>query len=388
MKKNSYKIKMCKKNVFWIISVFILTLISWFFLYDKNGIRQNSEETEIGVILPLTGDWGGFGHRMKNGILLWKKQNPNARVNIHIEDGMGKANNSISAFNKLISVNMINACITGVSPVVLGLAPVAEKKEIFLINAGATNPDIKKSSDYVFTLIPDADVEAAYIADFLLNSLKKTECFVYWKNDDSGKGMLDSFSKFYIRNGGSIKGNAAITSMDDIKNTLSKIQSLKVKTVFVPTNGEMIAKIINQAYKLGLNDILWVGYAATESPELKNDLAFLKDVKLIFSSYSFDGNKAFSEKSRQFINDYQAEFGEVPAYYSATCYDAISLIYDALKNYNGDSKSIKKYIYNLKSYNGVSGNFHIDGKNYVTSGLSFKMFNNGHIMPINIELYK
>lgn len=50
----------------------------------------------------------------------------------------------------------------------------------------------------------------------------------------------------------------------------------------MPTNGEMIAKIINQAYKLGLNDILWVGYAATESPELKNDLAFLKDVKLIF----------------------------------------------------------------------------------------------------------
>ncbi|XBD74439.1 ABC transporter substrate-binding protein [Akkermansia massiliensis] len=102
------------------------------FLYDKNGIRQNSEETEIGVILPLTGDWGGFGHRMENGILLWKKQNPNARVNIHIEDGMGKANNSISAFNKLISVNMINACITGVSPVVLGLAPVAEKKKFFL----------------------------------------------------------------------------------------------------------------------------------------------------------------------------------------------------------------------------------------------------------------
>ena len=376
---------MNSKNKIILAVVAVLAVAAIIALGIKNQMQKQPEDgLKVGVVLPLTGDWSNFGEKMANGIKLWQKEHHEANVSIFFEDGAGKAPNSINAFNKLVNSNGISACISGVSPVLLALAPLASSNKILTVNAGATNPDIKRSSDYTFTIIPDAEVEASYIANYLATVLNRKECFVYWKNDDSGIGMYKSFSKTYEQCGGDVVGNESIISIDDVQNTLHKIRTNDIKTVFIPTNGEMIARVIRQAYSIGLTDVLWVGYAATESPSIVSDLKDIP-VNLIFSSYAFNSEKAFSEKSQSFIEEYKKMFGESPAYYAATCYDSIDLIFQAFNN-KGD-KDLKESLLSIKQFNGVSGNLVIDGQNYVKSEMSFKMLHDGAIKSINPSLF-
>ena len=346
--------------------------------YKSQNHSASDGVIRIGVILPLSGDWGQFGQRMLNGILLWEAEHPEAHIKLYIEDGQGNASKSAIAFSKLVNVDKITACISGVSPVILAIAPLADKAKVFTVNAGATNPDIKKASDYVFTIIPDAEIEARFIATFVYKQLGFKECYVLWKNDDSGLGMLNCFAEEFTLHGGEILGNDAILSLDSIRNSLEKIKEKGAKVVFVPTNGEMVAKIIKQAYMMGMKDIQWVGYAATESPELLRDLAGLEDVRLMFSSYAFNAIDAFSEKSTNFIKRYQKKYNETPAYYSATCYDAIDIIYKAMESEKCD---IKSAVQNFEKYAGVSGNFDIAG-NYVSSGMTIKYMGSGEIRTL------
>lgn len=364
---------------------FIIMVISCLFI--NYSCKDDSDIITVGAIFPMSGDWGNYGVQMSNGLKLWETNNENSKIKIVYADGKGNVNTSLSVYNKLVQINHMDICISGVSSVLLGIAPLSEKNDVFTINAGATNPEIKTSSNNIFCIIPDANVEASYIADFLIDSIKRFSCFVYWKNDDSGRGMLNSFRERYEQIGGRIIDNEPIENAGFVKNTLSRIKKLNIKTVFIPTNGEMIAKIIRQAYNMGMNDILWVGYAAAESPELIQELKNLDNIKFIFSSYSYK-NSSNTSLTTKFKQDYIQMFGEEPQYYSATCYDAISLISKAVANNCKTSEEIKQYIYSLDSYEGVSGLLNIGGKNYVTSGMVFCMYNEGQIIPINSDLYK
>lgn len=348
-------------------------------IYKNHQKESDDSVIRIGVILPLSGDWGQFGERMLNGIKLWQDEHPNARVKLYVEDGKGNAQKSITAFSKLVNLDRINACISGVSPVILGIAPLADKAHVFTVNAGATSPEIKKITPYMFTIIPDAEVEARYIARYVSKQLKFRECYVLWKNDDSGLGMLKCFSDEFSKLGGSVIGSDSILSIDSIKDSLAKIKNARVKAVFIPTNGEMMARIIKHAYSMGLRDIQWIGYAATESPELKKELGDINDVKLIFSSYAFNANRAFSGKSERFITSYRQRFSEIPAYYSATCYDAIDLIFSAS---SAEGSDLLEKIKSISQFQGVSGDFTIAG-NHVNSGMTMKMLQNGDIVNVD-----
>ena len=370
-------------NKKWIFGFIVITIVLLIFgLYiSKNNIGSNNN-IKVGIILPLTGEAGNYGKQMLNGAILWKELHPTSNIKLVSADGKGVANSSINAFNKLVLSDGIITCISGFSVPTLAVMPVAVERQILLLNAGATNPQIKKGGRYVFSLVPDADVEADYIAKFLINNLNRSDCFVYWQNDDSGKGMLDVFSKSYTHSGGSIIGQESFLATE-IKSTLDKINATGCKTVFIPTSGDNLAKVIRQSFSMGMTNILWVGYAAAESPSLKQELDGYQNVKLIFSTYAFDNKNGKDEKSKDFISAYRKRFGVIPAYYSATCFDAMEIISLAIENGCITSDDISDYIRSIGIFHGVAGSFEIhNGDNFVSAGLSFKKFENGEIVDL------
>lgn len=377
------------KNKKWFIILGIVALLAIVAI----GIYKNSQRRpaadgriRIGVILPLTGDWSSFGNQMVNGIQLWQKEHPEAEVEVFFEDGKGLAKESIDVLNTDLWQRDIRIYISGFSAAILGMGPVIVKNDAFLINAGATNPQIKAFGNNVFTLIPDADVEAKFIARFVFEELNEKKCFVYHQNDDSGNGLANVFTKTYVGLGGNIVGRESIQSDNEIANVLQKIRLTKSKVVFIPANGAYVAKIIRQAKNLNMNDIIWVGYAGAETPEIIRLLSGLGDVKLVFSTYSFSNNAVHNDRTKAFIRGYQDVYGIAPAYYAATCYDAIDLIFKAYQKC-GKENEISKTIRNMKYFNGVSGNYEIMGNNHVSSGMSLKMFYNGKIVPFDKALF-
>ena len=359
-----------------IILVFVFAISIFVF---ESCVKKQDNAVKIGVIIPLSVQWSDYGEQMKNGIDLWIKNNPDSKVKIIYEDGEALPKKSVSAFNLLISKD-IKALITGFSGVVLSLAPIAERNSIPLLNGGATNPNIKKSGSYIFNVVPDAEIEASFIATFLKDSLNLKNCFIYWQNNDAGKGMKDFFKNKYIEIGGHIIGELSHNiDQQDYKNDLSQIKSKDPKVIFVPTYSKDLGLIIKQATDIGIKDVLWVGYAATETKDVINIAAERLNGKLIYSYYSFDIENQQDEKMKKFVIDFQKEYQQQPGLYSATFYDAISIIDSAIKS----DKNIKDYIYGLNIFNGVSGKLRFNHRNYITSGMKMKIIYDNQFKNFN-----
>lgn len=355
-------------SVIIIVGMLILFFNDWSDAGEGGCIR-------VGVVLPLSGDWGLFGQRMLNGIHLWQADHPDAHVKVFVEDGKSNVSKSIAAFNKLTQIHRIQACVTGTSPVVLGIAPLADSQKVFTVNIGAINPKIKTLSPYMFTIVPDADVEASFLADFMINNLNAHSCYILWRNDDSGLGMLHSFRKAYGEAGGKIIGDGAVLSIDGIKDELMKLKASGAQTVFIPVNGDLAAHVIKQAVSIGLGGVQWIGYAATETPELTKELNGI-DVKLIFSTFAFSIDEAVNEKSAKFISDYRLRYREDPSLYSATCYDALDLIYSSCQMSN---TNVCDAVETRKHFEGVSGRLEIC-KNFIRAKMSLKMLKENRFM--------
>lgn len=367
-----------KRYLFHLATLITLTL---FITNCDNRKKGNDEKSvaKVGVIIPLTGQFSDYGKQMKNGVDLWMNDHPKSKIQIEFEDGEAIPKKSVDAFNLLITRN-ISCVVSGFSSVVLSMAPIANKNKIPLINAGATNSDIKSTSKYVFNVIPDADIEAKFIADFLVDSLKIAKCHIFFQNNDAGVGMRNNFEKEFRDKGGSI--DLIIphdATQTDYKNDLVKLKEGDPKTVFVPTYSKNLGLIIKQAKELGLDDILWVGYAASETNDLLSIAGKIIDGDLIYSYYEFNPEIADKSNASKFVKDYKTKFNEEPGLYSATFYDALSIIDSSLYS----EKSIVDYIYSLYSFEGVSGNLVFDHKNYISSGMRMKMVINNQFSEFN-----
>jgi branched-chain amino acid transport system substrate-binding protein len=347
-----------------------LILIALFIFSACNNVGKNKDVTKIGVIIPLTGQYSDYGIQMKRGIDLWVKENPKSNIEIIYEDGKATPKESVSAFNLLLNKN-VSAVITGFSGVVLALAPIAEDNKIPLINGGATNPNIKNTGAYIFNVIPDAEVEAQFIAKYLIDSLKIYECSIYWQNNDAGKGMYEYFSTNFIKLGGKIIDCLPHNiDQQDYKNDLMKIKNSNAKTVFIPTYSKDLGLIIKQASDIGLNDILWVGYAATETNDVISTAGTRLDGNLIYSYYEYDTKSGSANtKTENFNMAFKESYKAEPGLYSATFYDAISIIADAV----AQKKQIKDFIYAIDDFQGVLGTLKFNHKNYISSGMKMKM---------------
>lgn len=364
--------------------LFLFTIV----LMNSCNVNSNGDKINVGLLLPLTGAWSNSGEQMATGAQLWEQNNPNSKLNLIYEDSKSSAKYGISAFSKMLNVNNIDVCITGVTPVIFGISPMIDESGVFTMNVGAINPKIKELSNNLFCVIPDAEVEGEYISNYMIHNLNRKTCSVLWKNDDSGRGIFDSFKSSYAKSAGTIISDFAVENDTEMKSILLNIYNSNVRTIFIATNGENVARIIRQAYSLGLTDILWVSFAAAESPELLETLSALQCTNFIMSSYSFN-NMNVTPKTAQFVESYKYKFNKMPQVYAASCYDALSLINMAVEK--GDcktAKEIREYVISLQSYDGASGCFEISNKNYVSAGMSFSMFSEGKILPIDDNLYR
>lgn len=377
-----------KERFFLLVFIIVISMGVLFFPSCDKGEKENiKKEIKIGVIVPLTGQWSYYGNQFKRGIELWKKQNPKTEIKILYEDNQANPKDSIAAFNKLCDEGVVTI-LSGFSSVMLTLGPLANSKQIVLINGGATNPDIKKAGNFVFNMIPDAEIEASFIANFIVNELKVKESVIYWQNNDAGKGMMETFKDVYNAKGGKIIENLSHDPTQiDFKNDLIKIIKTNVKVVFVPTYDKQLAQIVKQAMEIGIENILWICYASAQTDDMIRITKNSSDGRVLYSYYSYDIEGEFSiEKQKKFSEEFEKTYDQKPSIYAATYYDAISILSEAIGKNNTTPIKIQNYIYHLKNYSGVLGELHFNGKNYVTSGVKMKMISKGKFVEYNKDL--
>ena len=109
--------------------------------------KHPNGQIKIGVIAPLTGPLAEYGIAFRNGVELLNSQNSNPKVKYIFEDNQWDSDAAITAFNKLVQVDGVNAVINWGTPTSEAIAPLVKNTIPFI--AITTEPPITKLSPYI-----------------------------------------------------------------------------------------------------------------------------------------------------------------------------------------------------------------------------------------------
>ncbi len=120
----------------------------------------NAETIHLGAIIPLTGPGAVVGNQEMRGIQFAIDQ-ANAKggvqgnqVEVQFEDNQAKPDQSVLSFNKLVDLQHVPMIFTGYSGPSLAMAPLATRKKVLMVNAGAQSDKLGTASPYLVNTLP------------------------------------------------------------------------------------------------------------------------------------------------------------------------------------------------------------------------------------------
>jgi len=331
------------------------------------GCDKKQESVTIGALLPLTGKFAVYGNYMKQGLevayddAVKNKTIDPKYVKLVIEDVKIDPKLAISAYRKLKSTTNLVAVLPVTSACTLAIKSISNKDNVVMINTTAISSEIEDLDDYTFSVLADAKLISKYLVKFALDKEKNNASIIY-RDDASGVSIMNEFKKQFIAKGGNIiLTEANKPSSFEFKNSISKLKDTNTSLVILASFGTEVSKYLIQAKEMDYSTQV-MAYETFYSQKALDEAKGNAE-GIIFPIPKFDVNskKADVEALRQKIkNKYNSD---KIVFYTATMYDGISLLFDAINQGNKSGNKIKKYIHNLESYNGITGkmSFREDG---------------------------
>ena len=353
-------------------SVVLIIILVIFSLGICGCSKEDSSQIKVGIIAELTGDIPAVGASCKNaaemaaaevndrgGIQLGDKK---YKIKLIIEDNAGKADQSASSAQKLITQNKVLAIVgPNASRYALPAAEIAETSKVVLITPWSTAPkatlDSKTnaSKKYVFRACFIDPFQGGVLAKFTLDNLKlKKAAVLYDVASEYNKGIAEIFKDVYEKNGGKIVAFETYTTNDkDFSSQLTKIKKAAPDIIFLPNYYSEVPLQIQQAKRLGIT-VPFIGADAWGSSELIKLCGTDCNDYYFSTHYAAD---AATETTKKFIASYQAKYGVIPDDVAALTYDSFGLLLQALKTAGkSDRQAVRDALAKIPQYEGVTGN--------------------------------
>jgi len=336
------------------------------------GGAGQAKTIKVGVIAELTGDIPAVGASCKNAAEMAVQQVNDAgglevggtkyKVELYIEDNAGKADQSASSAQKLITQQNVVAIIgPNASRYAIPASEIAESSKVVLISPWSTNPkttlnaNTNESKKYVFRAAFIDPFQGRVIAKFALDNLKATKAAVlYDVASEYNKGIAEFFKSTYEENGGTIVAFETYTTGDkDFSAQLTKIKDAGPEVIFLPNYYSEVPLQIQQAHRLGI-DVPFLGSDSWGSSELITLCGSDCEGYYFSTHYAAD---AATPVATKFIEAYKAKYGNTPDDVAALTFDSFGLLWQALQTAGSvDREAVREAMAKIPNYEGVTGN--------------------------------
>ncbi len=330
-----------------------------------------AQTIKVGVVAELTGDIPAVGASCKNAAEMAVKAINDAgglevggkkyQVELFIEDNAGKADQSASAAQKLITQQNVVAIIgPNASRYAIPASEIAESAKVVLISPWSTNPkttlDAKTNAakKYVFRAAFIDDFQGRVVARFAMDNLKaKKAAVLYDVASDYNKGIAEFFKKTFEESGGTVVAFETYTTNDkDFSAQLTKIKNAGPDVVFLPNYYSEVPLQIQQAKRLGIS-VPFLGSDSWGSEELIKLCG--ADCEGYYFSTHYAADNA-TPVAKGFIDGYKAKYGATPDDVAALTYDSFGLLWTALKAAGKvDRQAVRDAVAKIPKYEGVTG---------------------------------
>ena len=203
-----------------------------------------ADPIELGAVLPLTGPGGVIGVQEQRGIdFALARANAASGVagrpiKLDLEDNQAKPDQSVLSFNKLVDLDHVPVVFTGYSGPSLAMAPLATRKKVLLVNAGAQADRLADASPYLINTLPTQRGEIVLMDDLKVHEQKKTKAAILFENDAAGIAGRDDFIATYKAAGGTVTATEPVAFGEtNNRPALLKLAASDPDVLFVVTTG-------------------------------------------------------------------------------------------------------------------------------------------------------
>lgn len=329
---------------------------------------QDKAPIKVGHYASMTGKEATFGQSTDQGIRLALKEinaagGLNGRtIEVITYDTKGESKEAGTAVTRLVTSDKVVAVLGEVaSSLSLAGGGVCQQYGVPMISPSSTNPRVTQGRSMVSRVCFIDPFQGFVVAKFVRENLKLDRAAVLYDQGQAySKGLRDEFKKHFAAMGGTIVADEAFTGGDqDFSAQLANIRSNNPQAIFVPGYYTDAGNVALQARRLGISkDIPLLGGDGWDSEQLGKIGGDAIEGSYYSNHYAPDQEGALV---REFVEKYKAEYGQTPDGLAALGYDAMQVLFDAMKRSKSlDGKELAAAIADTKGYKGVTGSITID----------------------------
>ncbi len=293
-----------------------------------------ADTIRIGAILPLTGPGALIGTEQMRGIQFAIDQ-ANAKGGVHgnkiecvFEDNQAKPDQSILSFNKLTDLEHLQVIFTAYSGPSLAMAPLATRKKVLLVNAGAQADKLATASPYLINTLPTIGDEINVITKYVTGEGKKKGVILF-ENDAAGISGRDDYLDAYPKAGGTVVAQEPTQfGQTDFRPALLKLADAKPDVMLVSITAAL-DNMAQQYKQLGLT-FLVAGTTFFQDPDVIKDPA----------AEGFVHTQIRIEAPPELAAEFKAKFGVEMEFFVRQYYNATQVLMTAMDRLLTDGQPI------------------------------------------------
>ena len=304
------------------------------------------ETVKIGLSAPLTGPFAENGRQMVAAVKLYvERYGANVagkKIEVIMRDDAGVADQARRIAQELVVVNKV-AILTGYNPTppALAVAPISLEAKIPEIVTGSSASITTQRSPYIVrTFATQAQITVPMARWAIKNGIKRVVTLVA----DYAPGLETEtafISEFKARGGEIVESLRVPLQSQDFSAALQRARDAKPEALFVWVPGGLAGSFLRQYVERGLqtSGIKLIGPGDITDDDVLNQMG---DAMLgITTSLQYSAAHP-SAMNKIFVEDFKrVSNGLRPDHVGVAVYDAMHLIYEALKktggNTNGDA---------------------------------------------------
>lgn len=336
------------------------------------GRKASSDYVAIGVVLPLSGRYGGYGKAVLRGIEcgagILEPCKSDMPIRLVIRDSEGDPAQAKAAFDDLMMADYITAVIGPLASI--EVEPVVAEAEHYKIPTMTLTQkeDVAKQSPYVFRNFLTVSDQVRALVDHLCTTDIK-EAAILYPQTNVGRLHRELFEAYFAECGGTIKAAEAYDPRTG--NYQDAIRALKFDVsehklgegvgfpaLFIPDSYRNLSQILPMLSFLNVDHVTLLGTAGWNNPKLLEE--FPEEMKgAIFVGSFFAESQA--GPTQRFTETYRATYGHSPSFLEAYGFDSIDLLKQAIKESGAqDRDAVRDTLSRIQKFPGATGAINMD----------------------------
>jgi len=331
---------------------FLLVIVAY--LGIACGASQS--DYQIGVVLPLTGDFETDGQEAFTviGLVQHQARTDGLDLSFVVLDNKSDPNQSIECVNELYAggASMIVGPLYSSNS--QAAAEAAKKLGVPMLTPLATLPELNRNNDYVFRACFTDTMQAHALAEYAWKELSLKKMMTVTNLQEAyAVGLSRDFEDRFGKLGGEIVKRVYYRDLlTQAEEVLSDLSSVGADAIFLPGYDDAAIDFVELSYE-SLGDITLLGSDGWDTAKFRSNIfpAGLNLRMIISNHYDFSSVVSGGDFQEKFF----AEFGHDPGQAAALCYDSLRIAVEAVSKTNGDPESVRSYLSELNFTKGVSG---------------------------------